>query len=464
MRRPAAPVALLYLLTAGCGADVGDPLPQWTVFVGTDASVPQFGDRLLVEVLGEDGDAACLGCRRQLGAGEPAAWPLSFGVVPPGDGGAVRVRARLYRADHTGEGGLPSGLPVIDALARLPPASEPVDVGVALSMTCLAVPADVVARAACDPRTGALAPEPELAPAEGGGPLPRPGTFPSAAEVPCAGAAPPGMICHPGGLFALGDPYFFPVDPDLDPLPERLVQLSPFALDADEVTVGAVRALVASGALAGAPELKGAPGTVAEACTWLGPDDASNDALPVSCASRALAEAACAARGLRLPTEAEWEFAAANRTRETRFPWGDDEHACDHAIVGRGRFVTEVSGAEESVVCRGTAGEAVPWGPVAGGAERDVSDLGVKNLAGNLSEWVADRYGRYDEPCWSDGAAALLVDPRCDAPSPTPELAGAFSVRGASWVGRAFHTRAAERGAAPGGASVSTGFRCALSL
>ncbi len=454
----AAAVALA-AAAAGCGESVGEPRAQWTVFVGTDATLPQFGDRLLLEVLGEDGDAACLGCRRQLGAGDAASWPVSFGVVPPEGGGAARVRARLYRADHTGPDGLPSGLPVIDGLAQLPATDAPIDVGMALSMNCLGVASDVAGRKTCDPASGALVNEPVLAAAEGGGALPAPGTFPAAAEVPCPAEPPAGMVCIPGGLFAIGDPYFFPTGADLNPLPEHLVRLSPYAIDADEVTVGQVRELVASGAIPGAPVVRGNdPATLEGACTYLGPGNTANDGLPVSCISRALAEAVCAASGKRLPTEAEWEFAAVNRTRETRFPWGDLESgACDKAIVGRGRSQFEADLGESSTCRTGGA----PWGVVPGGGEGDVTDLGVKNLAGNVAEWVADRYQRYDEPCWASGEP-ILTDPRCDQASPS--LGNVASVRGGSFSDPIFAVRSVQRDGAGGGALPYIGVRCARSF
>ena len=96
--------------------------------------------------------------------------------------------------------------------------------------------------------------------------------------------------------------------------------------------------------------------------------------------------------------------------------------------------------------------------------ERDVTALGVRNLAGNVAEHVADRFSRYDEPCWSAGVWPLTA-PRCDPDDVDPALPVTFSIRGGSWDGRIFRARAVERGVVlDTDAPVLAGFRCAASL
>jgi formylglycine-generating enzyme required for sulfatase activity len=54
--------------------------------------------------------------------------------------------------------------------------------------------------------------------------------------------------------------------------------------------------------------------------------------LPVTFVSLADARAYAASRGHRLPTEAEWQWAAEGAGRGNRYPWGNDERTFGHAI------------------------------------------------------------------------------------------------------------------------------------
>jgi formylglycine-generating enzyme required for sulfatase activity len=433
---------------AGC-SDVVDARPQWLVAIGTDAPVPQLGDRLLIEVLDEVGEA-CTGCRRQLGAPGPEGWPVSFGIAEVGSG-PRRLRVRLYRASNTAPDGLPAPPLLIDALATLPPAAGITEVELTLSMACFGLPVvfdDGQGGAeSCDPATGALAPMRPLELGDGSR-LPRPGSWPPARVVGCAGPTPEGMVCIPGGVFLLGSHQHLPISPEIDPDPEQLVQLSPFWLERDEMTVGDIRPLVADGLQP--PIMHGTePGN--ELCAYT----ASGDEGPsVNCLSHAQAEEACARRDRRLPTEAEWEYAAGNVTAETIYPWESTaapptELVCATTLVGRGRGVLE----GESTAC--VAADTIP-GPIAGGFDSDVTTLGLRNMGGNVSEWVADSQAPYTDPaCWAAGAR-LLVNPVCLAAS------SFWSHRGGSWADPPFQARAASRQGA-NGAGPQVGVRCALS-
>jgi formylglycine-generating enzyme required for sulfatase activity len=98
------------------------------------------------------------------------------------------------------------------------------------------------------------------------------------------------------------------------------------------------------------------------------------DALPVSGVNWFDAEAYCHWVGRRLPHEAEWELAARG-TKGREYPWGDN-WSPELTNTGAGRD------------------EDMPLAP-RGSFPGDRSPYGVMDMAGNVSEWVADWYRPY---------------------------------------------------------------------
>jgi formylglycine-generating enzyme len=453
-----AQLGLCGVLLAGCSAAAAEQ-DQWTIWVTTDAPVPQLVDRALLEVLDDRGELACADCRRQVGVPTNAdAWPISFGVAAPVVSTSLRVRVRLYRALRAGTDGLPAAGTAIDRVARLPPTSGNTDVQMLLSSECLGLPSEPPQGKSCSGPLRALDPEKVLDLGKPDGAT-RPGTWPRAAAIPCTNA-PDGMVCVPGGFLVLGD---------LDAVRigagavssrhvERFVSLSPFAIDRDEVHVGAVRELVRAGRVLTQPARRDPLGTRAQ-CTYLGSDDSANDEQAVNCVTFDLATEVCVALGRRLPTEAEWEWVAGNLSEETRFPWGELGDSCDLADVGLGREILDSGGQPESSVCRFRAGRASREAGVPRRANvRDITTLGVLQLAGGLSEWTADRLAPYDSGCWQPDRAFLL-DPRCDDATARNQ-----SFRGAAWIDSPVLVGSVGRqGVSKGEMLPSIGFRCAVS-
>ena len=182
------------------------------------------------------------------------------------------------------------------------------------------------------------------------------------------------MAYIPAGCFQMGREYG-----DRDERPVHEVCLDAFWMDTHEVTNAMYAQFLNE---------RGNQGT--GSATWLDTDaanvrihqqdgewaaDAGYADHPVVEVSWYGARAYCEWTGDRLPTEAEWEYAARGGLEGKDYPWGDESATC-------------TPGAENGAQFSACSGKTVPVMTFA------PNDYGLYDMAGNVWEWVADWYDR----------------------------------------------------------------------
>jgi formylglycine-generating enzyme required for sulfatase activity len=210
------------------------------------------------------------------------------------------------------------------------------------------------------------------------------------------------MALVPVGCFLMGS-----MEENTDELPiHRVCFDKPYWIDVTEVTNGAY----------------GSSGN------WAG-DDQPRDSI-----SWTDADTHCKSRGARLPTEAEWEYAARGPS-DLIYPWGDDFVADNVVYEPNSRHQTAKVGSR-------------PGG---------ISWVGAFDLSGNVSEWVNDRY----DTDYYETLVEGVVNPQGAENGTDASL-----LRGGYWnIGNPTYLRAAYRGKFNPSDLLARalGFRCAHS-
>jgi formylglycine-generating enzyme required for sulfatase activity len=218
---------------------------------------------------------------------------------------------------------------------------------------------------------------------------------------------------EPGGTFQMGS-----AEGGDDERPLTQVTLSPFDLQRLEVSVDQYKTCVDAGRCSARQ---------VDACgKWGNWGKVNRRSHPMNCVDWSQAATYCEAVGGRLPTEAEWEFAARG-TDGRKYPWGNTEPDDTRALFGKKEH--------------GTA--------LVDSFEKGASARGERNLAGNVAEWVADSFAPYP--------GGTTTNPR--------QTAGDFRlIRGGSWGSEPNWLRGANRfGDRPTFRDFLVGFRCARS-
>jgi formylglycine-generating enzyme required for sulfatase activity len=227
------------------------------------------------------------------------------------------------------------------------------------------------------------------------------------------------LIYHPAGEFIMGSPPGTDANALDSEKPSHPVAVRAFWMEMYEVSNARFALCVGKGACAEPADVK----SRTRSDYYTNPNYAD---FPVINVTWDQARRFCEWAGGRLPTEAEWEYAARFNDGR-RFPWGNDEDR------GRGNFQRgEGSDTERIDSYLGTA-----------------TALGVVNMAGNVWEWVADWYG---ETYYKDSPLQ----------NPTgPEAGDERVLRGGAFATDIQFVRAANRFSRdPAKGYTNVGFRC----
>ncbi len=237
------------------------------------------------------------------------------------------------------------------------------------------------------------------------------------------------MVYVPAGQFEMGS-----TEGSADEQPVHTVILDGFWIDQTEVTNAQYQKCVEAGKCQ-------SPTT----CNWGKPTYGEADKAdhPAVCVDWQGAQDYCEWTGGRLPTEAEWEYAARG-PEERIYPWGDEFDCAkgnfDDETVIDGNVVSDGEGCDgfDKTAPVGTFPDAVSW-------------CGALDMSGNVWEWTND---------WYDG------DYYSSSPNENPfgpERGSSKVVRGSSWHNyNEPSLRAAYRtySRTPDSSTYYIGFRC----
>jgi formylglycine-generating enzyme required for sulfatase activity len=255
------------------------------------------------------------------------------------------------------------------------------------------------------------------------------------------------MVYVPAGEFEMGS-----IEGDDDEEPVHTVVLDAFWIDQTEVSVEQFRQFVTATDHETTAEERGASWAWTgdeweelEGADWAhpqGPGSQATDSHPVVHVSWYDARAYCEWAGGRLPTEAEWEYAARGPDSLV-YPWGNDFDCA------KGNFDDETA-LDDHVVPGGAGCDGYDRTAPVGSFPEGRSWVSAHDLSGNVWEWVADWYAEdyYD---------------RSPRENPTGPPGGGYRVlRGGSWGSFVRHVRGALRNRLdPIYTFVNYGFRCA---
>ena len=230
-------------------------------------------------------------------------------------------------------------------------------------------------------------------------------------------------VSIPGGTFEMGSE-----DGDEDELPIHTVTVPSFEMWRTEVTVAQYAQCYCAGVCF-------EPYVCVNSNLYHWGKPGYQD-YPIGCINWENGTVFCEWAGGRLPSEAEWEYAARSGGQDISYPWGDEQPNCDYAVMPGELDDSGCAEGSTWPVCSKPAGD---------------TEHGLCDMAGNLGEYVEDRYHDSYHGAPSDGSAWG-----------SPDTYGYIAVtRGGAFGSTADQLRVSDRLCAPTGGMETASFRCA---
>jgi formylglycine-generating enzyme required for sulfatase activity len=248
----------------------------------------------------------------------------------------------------------------------------------------------------------------------------------------------PEMVVIPAGSFTMGSPAS-EVGRDKDEGPQRSVNVKSVAFGKTHITRGQFAAFVnaiSHDAGNSCYTFEGGKWEERTGRNWRNPGFTQSDNHPVVCINwedaKAYAKWISSKTGkvYRLPTEAEWEYAARAGTTTARY-WGESpDQACGYANVADQTAKSQIEGASGLSIHNCTDGYAytAPVGSFKPNA------FGLNDMVGNAWQWVED--------CWHDDYKGAPTDGSAWV---TGANCGQRVLRGGSWNSLPQDARSADR-------------------
>ena len=234
----------------------------------------------------------------------------------------------------------------------------------------------------------------------------------------------PELIAIPGGTFDMGSTSGAPEE-----LPVRAVSIDAFALARTEVTVGEfTRFADATGFTAEGCFIINEAGIFDHVSTasWANPGFEQGAAHPAVCISSEDAQAyvdwlnmQVTDGAYRLPSEAEWEYAARANTTDA-FYWGPDSKSSEQCRFANGADQSTLSEFPDFATANCDDGY-VFTAPV---GIFDANEFGLADMSGNVWEWTED--------CWHESYTDAPLDGRAWLDASNGDCSRAV-LRGGAW-------------------------------